>query len=223
MRIFFNRQQSVLSFVTTLLLAGLLWAPQALAGTCGVLPFGVSGDVGRGAGDNITSLVRTEVDISGGFELVLTADEGEYKSSCGGDASCAKGFGRSAGHEQVIGGDVKAVGSEEYSVTAHLYEVRTGRRIRSVEQTVSRKADVLIDTIPNLVIELLTGEKPEVEEDVEEAERTRTARFDADFDEEDEDDSDLEEDDASAEAAPSWMERDRRGRKIRKDEDGGED
>jgi hypothetical protein len=192
----------------------LLWAPEALAGTCGVLPFEAVGDVARGAADNITAMVSTEADVRGDFELVLTAEEGEADEGCGADPSCIKTFGRGAGHDQVITGSIKAVG-DQYQVTSQLWEVRNGRQIRQVRHTMDRSADVLIEAIPNLVVELLTGERPD--EDDEPRGGDDDDAFAADFDEDEDLDSALETDQRSDD--PRWMKRDRRGRKIVEDED----
>ncbi len=203
-------------------LAQMIWVPSAVAGTCGIAHFDAIGDVGRGAASNITSLVSSELDIRGGYDLVLAADEGENKAGCSSDVSCLKTFGKNSGHEHVVGGTVRAVAGQ-YEVAATLYEVRSGRQIRTVTHTMERTADVLIEAVPLLVVELVTGEKPVVEDDDAAARKSSGPLFDdADFDEDLDSDFDEDTDDGAVDAADDrrskdarWMKRDRRGRVIR--------
>ena len=204
--------------IAATVLAQMIWAPAAIAGTCGVAHFDAIGDVGRGAATNITSLVSSELDIRGGYDLVLAAEEGETRDGCSSDLNCLKTFAKGGGHEHVVGGQVRAVAGQ-YEVTATLYEVRSGRQLRTVTQTMERTADVLIEAVPLLVVELITGEKPDVPDDETSSRSSSGPLFDdADFDE----DMDVDEGAESVDAADDrrskdarWMKRDRRGRVIR--------
>jgi len=204
----------------------LLCVAPAFAGTCGIAHFDSEGDVKRGAASNITALVSSELDIRGGYELVLAADETETLEGCSSDVSCLKAFGKGAGHSHVVGGLVRGT-ADSYEVTATLYEVRSGRQVRSVTRSMGRTADVLIDAVPLLVMELVTGERPEDEPEASTAgTKSSGPLFDeVDFDDEDEDLDEAE--DAAADDHRNkdarWMKRDRRGRVIRDDVDEDED
>lgn len=190
-------------------LVALLVPGAALAGTAGALPFTAVDGVDQGAADNIASLVSSELDIAGDWELVISAAASEITEGCGSSKSCWQAFGKGEGHDHVITGQVGKAG-DEYAVTAFLYEVSSGRLVREVKKTVSRKPDVLLDQIPALATELATGEKVDEEEDASAS--AKPAFEEPDFDEFEEDEEEAEED------QPKWMNRDRRGRLIKSDD-----
>jgi hypothetical protein len=190
-----------------ILALSLLVCGNAFADSCGVLPFSSGRAVNQGAADNITSLISSEVDIRGGFGLVLTATTDELPKGCAKKSSCIVNFGKGEGYERVVSGEVEGLGSSKYRITATLWDVNKGRSIREVVHEMERGASVLVMAIPNLVVELLTGQAPEDEE--EGGSDAVSAFEEADFDDEEEEDD------------TSWMERDRQGRKIGRDESRG--
>ncbi|MEE2828131.1 MAG: hypothetical protein VX498_03000 [Myxococcota bacterium] len=221
------RFQPALLLGAMLCVGSLFHGSVALANTCGVLPFTADRGVNSGATDNITSLVSSEVDIRGGFGLVLTASRDEVKSSCGSKVDCIKDFGSKNGYDRVVAGRVSNSGSSSYRIKVQIYEVSSGTMIREVEAKVSRDPGEMVGAIPDLVIELLTGKPPVEEEEVEET--LPTPRFEeANFDEEDEDlaDSSVPETKARStgkKKGRSSAARDRRGRLVSKIEDEDED
>ncbi len=197
--------QALPSLFALLLLAASMGAPAAArAETCGVLPFTVGAGVTRGAADNIGSLVSTEADIRGNFELVLSADTSEVGEACGEDNTCITNYARGNRFQKVITGQVKGIGKDRYALSVQLVSGANAHVIREVNLTLDRSPDSLLEEIPLLVVELLTGKRPVVEE--EPPERSSGPMF-AD----DDDFGDLVEE----EKRPDWMERDRHGRKIR--------
>ena len=103
------RRSRVFLLGTLIALSSLLCG-SALANDCGVLPFTSGRGVPDGAAGNITSLISSEVDIRGGFGLVLTAGEDEVSSSCGKKSSCVKEFGAENGYDRVVSGNVDNLG-----------------------------------------------------------------------------------------------------------------
>ena len=162
--------------------------PTATAGTCGVLPFTHGADVTEGAGVNITSLVSTELDFRGGWAIVVTASKQEITDGCGADQTCLLAFGKGESHESVVTGEISASGDDKYRITARWYEVAGGRMKREAVQEVSRSADLLIEEVPGLVTELLTGKAPDVRGE-DDSEKEKFASLDEiDFDDLDEPD-----------------------------------
>jgi hypothetical protein len=202
------------ALLCALLLAGLpVLAAPAFAGTCGVLPFTASSAVGRGAADNIASLVSTEADIQGGFELVLAADPESVAADCGSKGDCIVNYAKKGKFEKVITGHVEASGSDRYDITARLHEA-SGSVVREILHNVDRKPDALLEGIPGLVSELLTGNKPEALDaggGVAGAAKEKEPLFDADAAFEDEE----AEGAAASRDDPKRVERDRQGRKVR--------
>jgi hypothetical protein len=180
----------------------LLLCGNALADSCGVLPFTSGRGVNQGAADNITALVSSEVDIRGGFGLVLTATADELPKNCARKTSCIKKKKKKEDYERVVSGKVDGLGSSKYRITVTLWDINKGKEIRTVEHDMERSAGVLVMAIPDLVVELLTGKAPG--NDDEDAAANVSVFDEVDFDEEEEDED------------TSWMERDRRGRKIRR-------
>ncbi|MBN93158.1 MAG: hypothetical protein CL928_03685, partial [Deltaproteobacteria bacterium] len=162
--------------VTAVFTLGTALSTTARAGTCGILPFSAGSGVGRGAADNIGSLVSTEVDIRGGFELVLGIDPEKVKSGCSTNSSCLQSLGRSEGFDKLVSGSVSARGSKEYIIRAELHDVGSGRLVRSVSRTLDRSPDSLLDEIPGMAEELLTGERP-IEEDEDGQRESRNDLF----------------------------------------------
>jgi len=198
--------------VTVVFTLGMALPTAVLAGTCGILPFSAGSGVGRGAADNIGSLVSTEVDIRGGFELVLSADADKVADGCSNDSSCITSFGKSQGFDKVVSGSVSARGAKQYIIRVEFHEVRSGQLVRSVSRTLDRSPDSLLDEIPGMVEELLTGQRP-VEED-DRGQPGAGGSSEALFDD---DDINFGDDDDRAENdKPSWMARDRQGRRLRK-------
>jgi len=186
-----------------LVASSLLFSGSAFADSCGVLPFSSGRAVNQGAADNITALVSSEVDIRGGFGLVLTATADDLPKGCASKSSCIIDFGKEEGYERVVSGKVEGLGSAKYRITTTLWNVSAGRAIREVEHEMERSADVLVMAIPDLVVELLTGAIPQGEE--EDSSDAVGSFAEADFDDEDEETGD----------DTKWMDRDRHGRKVR--------
>jgi hypothetical protein len=196
----------------TIVALALLAPSMASAGTAGALPFTPLGGVDEGAADNIGSLVSSELDIAGDWELVISATADEITDGCGQNQSCWQAFGKGEGHTHVITGTVGKAG-EDYEVKTQLYEVGSGRLVREVVKNVSRKPGLLLDQIPALAAELASGEKVEVKDSSSVAKKTKPKFEEPEFDDEDEDEDEVAEDEDS----PKWMNRDRRGRLIREE------
>jgi len=185
-------------------------AASASAGTCGVLPFTHGADVTEGAATNITSLVSTELDFRGGWTIVVTASKQEITDGCGGDQSCLMAFGKGESHDGVVTGTIATEGDDKYRITTRWYEVGTGRMKREVSQAINRSADLLIEEVPGLVTELLTGKKPASPEEAEEESAESFASLDEiDFDDLDEEEEEEERPRVRQRAKPK---RDNRGR-----------
>lgn len=148
-------------------LAVLLAVPAtALAGTCGVLPFSASSDVNRGAAPNITALVSSELDIRGGYDLVIAASPEEFEGGdCGGSPACIKQFGQANKHEAVVAGNVATAGEDTYRLTLKLHDGRSAGLIRAVSRDVPSSADALMGAVTAVVVELVTGEAPSEDDD----------------------------------------------------------
>jgi len=214
-----SRQAKLIVLVGTLLL--LCGAVQSLsiqaawAGTAGVLPFSSNRGVPNGAADNIFSLVSAEIDIRGGYDLVLSASPDEVQSGCGERTTCISAYGSESDFEHVITGSVSTAGRTRYTLVLTLYLVRTGKAIRQVVNTLDRSPESLLDGIPDLVVELLTGQRPVHEEDKgnPRAGGNKAALF-ADGDDFGDDDqrSSAPSVDSQKEEKKQWMERDRHGR-----------
>lgn len=168
---------------TLLLAAALCVAPgSALAGTCGVLPFSAGDGVNEGAAANISALVSSELDIRGGFDLVIAAPAEDFEGGdCGASTSCIKEFGKANKHEAVVSGRVEASG-DEYALTLKLHDGKTANVIREVSASVPQKALQLADAIPDVVIELATGKAPDADEDAVADEDSGPLFDDVDFD-----------------------------------------
>ena len=191
----------------------LLLPAAAAAGTAGALPFVAVGGVDQGAADNISALLSSELDIAGDWELVISADSDEITDGCSADPGCWQAFGKGEGHTHVIAGTVAPKG-EDYEVTARLHEVGSGRLVRQVVKTVSRKPGLLVDQVASFAAELATGEASDADDDDAVASRPRIEE--PDFDEFDEEDGEADEEDEADK--PKWMNRDRRGRLIKAEE-----
>jgi len=170
--------------------------------------------VPNGAADNISSLVSTEVDIRGGYDLVLSASSDEVAAGCGERSACVNEYGRENDFSHVITGTVSAAGSSRYTLVLTLYKVGSNAAVRQVLNTLDRSPDSLLEGIPDLVVELLTGQRPVREEEAPKAARSKASLFNDgdDFNDElspaDDDESDEREDQSER----KWMERDRHGR-----------
>lgn len=164
-------------FLTALALATLLGPGSALAGTCGVLPFAAGDDVKRGAAPNITQLVSSELDIRGGYSLVIAAPAEDFEGGdCGSSPACIREFGIANKHEAVVSGSVDMVG-DDYALVITLHDANTAKSIRSVEATVPSAPLELASAVTDVVEELVTGQAPVEDED------TESVRFDdLDFD-----------------------------------------
>ena len=199
----------------TALLAGLVLLAcnpaQALAGSAGILPFSSGKGVPNGAADNIASLVSTEVDIRGGYDLVLSAESDEVAVGCGESSACINKYGTENDFHHVVTGSVANAGSKRYTLVLALYKVGAGSAIRQVRDTLDRSPDSLLENIPDLVIELLTGRRPvrEEEEAPQSARKESLFNDGADFGEEA---LDGEAEEEPREDDRKWMERDRHGR-----------
>jgi hypothetical protein len=204
----------------TLITLSSVLCGSALANDCGVLPFTSGRGVSDGAAGNITSLISSEVDIRGGFGLVLTAGEDEVSSSCGKKSSCVKEFGAENGYDRVVSGNVDNLGKTKYRISVKLWDITKGKEIREVGADIERAPDALVMAIPDLVIELLTGKNPGADKD-EEVQKTSSFE-EAEFGDDEDFEADFEEEEDSS-ADTKWMERDRRGRKIKTNESSEED
>ena len=154
----------------------------ALAGTCGVLPFSAGPGVNRGAAPNITALVSSELDIRGGYDLVIAADPEDFEGGdCGASSSCIKSFGQANKHEAVLAGTVASAGDDSYTLTLKLHDGNNASLIRTVQREVPSKADQLMDAVADVIIELVTGEAP-AEEEEEDAAASGPLYDDLDFD-----------------------------------------
>ncbi len=129
----------------------------AAGGTAGVLPFVAGNGVDARAVENITAIVSTEVDIKGGYEFVMTVKAEEAKAGCSADPACAAQFGRTKKMGQVVGGRVDADGADRFKVMTQIVDVATGKVVKQASRSMARKADVLIEEIPDFVTELITG------------------------------------------------------------------
>ena len=194
----------------TIALTAVLLPASALAGTAGALPFVAVGGVEQGAADNIASLVSSELDIAGDWELVISAKASEITDGCGGSKSCWQAFGKGEGHTHVITGTVGPAG-DGYEVTAQVHDVKSGAMVRQVIKTVSRKPDLLLDQIPDLAMELATGEARE-DTAAAVAAASKPKFEEPDFD-------DFEEEDEEKADKPKWMNRDRNGRLIKSEDE----
>jgi len=146
--------------VVLLALCGLPAA--AFAGTCGVLPFSAGEGVNRGAAPNITALVSSELDIRGGYELVIAAPAEDFEGGdCGASTSCIKEFGKANKHEAVVAGRVESLSDDEYSLTLTLHNGSTASVIREVKRTVPSSALALAGAVTGVVVELVTGDAPD--------------------------------------------------------------
>ena len=155
----------------------------AMAGTCGVLPFSAGEDVNRGAGPNITALVSSELDIRGGYDLVIAAPPEDFEGGdCGASINCIKEFSRANKHEAVVAGTVVSDG-DEYTLTIKLHDGNNASLIRQVTQNVPSSALDLADAVTDVVIELVTGSAPERGEDASASADDGPLFDDVDFDE----------------------------------------
>ena len=156
----------------------------AIAGTCGVLPFSAGPGVNRGAAPNITALVSSELDIRGGYDLVIAADPADFEGGdCGASTSCIKQFGQANKHEAVVAGKIVEAGDDAYKITLTLHDGRTAGALRTVVREVPSSADLLMDAVASVVVELVTGEAPDEEEQADAAAETGPLYDDLDFDE----------------------------------------
>ncbi len=205
-----------MSFVLMLLFQ-LSAVATASAGSAGVLPFLSSKGVPNGAAENIASLVSTEVDIRGGYDLVLSAGPGEVKGGCGKSSACITAYGGKNSFQHVITGNVASAGRSRYSLTLTLYDVASGRAIRQVRETLDRDPDSLLDGIPDLVVELLTGKRPSREEQQPEAASGEQSTLFSDDDEFGDDSGDSGAGSGAGggdKKRQEWLERDRHGRRT---------
>jgi hypothetical protein len=155
----------------------------AAAGTCGVLPFSASDDVNRGAAPNITALVSSELDIRGGYDLVMAAPAEDFEGGdCGASTNCIKEFGRANKHEAVVSGRVVTDG-DEYALTIKLHDGNTAAVIREVSRNVPTSALALADAVSGVVVELVTGKAPASDEDAAAAASEGPLFDDVDLDE----------------------------------------
>ena len=125
--------QKITSILLALSALALVATPTtALAGTCGVLPFSAGEGVKRGAAPNISALVSSELDIRGGYDLVIAAPAEDFEGGdCGSSTSCIREFGKANKHEAVVAGRVEVAGSE-YFLTLKLHNGSTAAVIREV-------------------------------------------------------------------------------------------
>jgi hypothetical protein len=201
-------------------------ATAAWAGSAGLLPFSSSNGVPNGAADNIASLVSTEVDIRGGYELVLSASSDEVQEGCGERSSCITSYGGKNNFQHVITGSVSTAGRTRYTLVLTLYQVSSGKALRQVLNTLDRSPDALLDGIPDLVVELLTGRRPVREEAPAGGGGEKPALFsdDDDFGEEmgprDSATGSAGNGAAASDNGRKWMERDRHGRLTRPVDEG---
>ena len=133
----------------------------AMAGTCGVLPFSAGEGVNRGAGPNITALVSSELDIRGGYDLVIAAPPEDFEGGdCGASTTCIKAFSRANKHDAVVAGAVVADG-DQYTLTLKLHDGNNAALLRKVTKNVPSSALLLADAVTDIVIELVTGAAPD--------------------------------------------------------------
>ena len=195
----------------------LLSSASALADSAGILPFSSGKGVPQGAAENIASLVSTEVDIRGGYDLVLSAADDEVAAGCGERSACVDEYGRANSFSHVVTGSVSSAGSKRYTLVLTLYKMGSAAAVRQVLNTMSRSPDSLLNGIPDLVVELLTGQRPVHEEDKPSNDRNSKAGLFTDGDEfgDDENLGGSEQAGSNGETDGEdrkWMERDRNGR-----------
>ena len=220
-------QRSVRLHLQALLcLSVVLLSPSvALAGSAGILPFSASKGVPNGAAENIASLVSTEIDIRGGYDLVISASSDEVASGCGERSACVDEYGNENDFVHVITGSVSTAGAKRYTLVLTLYKVGSASAIRQVLNTLDRSPDALLDGIPDLVVELLTGQRPVHEEDKPQDSAKGSSKLFSDGDDfsdsaDPSDNDELQESEEQDER--KWMERDRHGR-LTQPVDGEED
>lgn len=143
----------------------------ATAATCGVVPFVAASGVDQRAADNIAALVSTEVDIRGGYDLVLAATPGEVKPACAADLACSQQWAKGRGHAFVVVGKVEADGSAKYKLTTQIVEVASGRTVKQLTRSLDKPADRLLELVPDFVAELITGKSPMAAAAAEEAKK----------------------------------------------------
>jgi hypothetical protein len=215
------------NFQALLCLSVALLSPSiALAGSAGILPFSSSKGVPNGAAENIASLVSTEIDIRGGYDLVMSAGTDEVAAGCGERSACVDEYGNENDFVHVVTGSVSTAGANRYTLVLTLYKVGSGSAIRQVLNTLDRSPDALLNGIPDLVVELLTGQRPVHEEDSPQQAAKGSAKLFSDGDDfsdsEDSSNNNGDFQDDEDQDKRKWMERDRHGR-LTQPVDGEED
>jgi len=155
-----------LTGVLTALALGLVAPVQAQ--TCGVLEMTGGGKkITKNVVVNITSLVVSEVDIQGSFEFTMQHGAEEFDNGCPGSTSCLSSFASTNGYERLIVGSVlDGASTETFKLKMRLYNPVDRVWIRTVEQEVRNSPDSMLDDIPPLVGELLTGVRPKTAEEL---------------------------------------------------------
>ncbi|MCK6527872.1 hypothetical protein L6R50_10040 [Myxococcota bacterium] len=141
----------------------LLVAPRAAiaGGTAGVLELTGGGKgLTKNVIVNLTSLIASEVDIQGGYDFSMQHAAGEFPNGCPGDVSCLKSFASQKKYAVLLAGSVTSDDGTLLRVKLRLFDAATGKVKREVEREVPSAPDKLVDQVPGLVAEVLTGKAP---------------------------------------------------------------
>jgi hypothetical protein len=108
---------------------------------------------------NMTSLVASELDFTPDYEQVTQLEElpKGLTVSCINKASCLRPIGRANNADHLIAGSVAPSGRQNFQLYLVLFDTDRGTFIRKKTFTISRSADVMADSIANVVNVLLTG------------------------------------------------------------------
>ena len=145
------------------LLTGLLaFGTLAQAQTCGVLELTGGGKkITKNVVVNITSLVVSEVDIQGDFEFTMQHGAEEFDNGCPASTSCLTKFADNNGYERLIVGSVLDGSSDDaFKIKLRLYDPSGRSFERTLEDEVHTSPEQMLNEIPPIVGELLTGVRP---------------------------------------------------------------
>jgi len=134
----------------------------AQAQTCGVLELTGGGKkITKNVVVNITSLVVSEVDIQGDFEFTMQHGAEEFDNGCPASTSCLTKFADNNGYERLIVGSVLDGSSDDsFKIKLRLYDPSGRSFERTIEDEVNTSPEQMLNQIPPVVGELLTGVRP---------------------------------------------------------------
>jgi len=136
--------------------------------SCGIFEFTASGSKAtKNVVVNLTSLLASEVELTGKCSSVTMVGAGEFEAGCGSDDACVSEFAANAGLEMVITSSVR-FDEHEALVKLRLYEASQGFFVEILQRKIESDPAVLMDHISEYAKDLLRKQDVLVVEEEEE-------------------------------------------------------